>query len=124
MPGPIKVAMTLVAVAVQIAGLAVDASARDRGQYNDVPEYIRDWFKALRNPQTGRNCCDQSDCAPTEARTHGNQWQAKTPNGAWITIPADKVVHNQGNPTGEPVLCAIEDEEGWRVFCFVPGPGG
>jgi hypothetical protein len=98
--------------------------ARDYGQYEEIPQHIRDWFKALKNPQTGGNCCDQSDCARTEARTHGNGWEARAPNGSWITIPADKVVHNQGNPTGEPILCTVEDEEGWRVLCFVPGPGG
>jgi hypothetical protein len=121
-----KVVITLLAVAVQIGGSTVDADARDRGQYNDVPRYIRNWFKALRNP-LGTYCCDQSDCARTEARTIGNQWQAKTPNGAWIAIPDDKVVHNQGNPTGEPILCTLENREkelGWEVLCFVPGPSG
>ena len=58
-----KVVMMLLAVAVQIAGLTVDASARDRGQYNEVPGYIRDWFKGLRNPRNGVICCDQSDCS-------------------------------------------------------------
>jgi hypothetical protein len=32
-------------------------------------------------------------------------------------------VHDQGNPTGSPILCAYEGEEGWRVICFVPGAG-
>jgi hypothetical protein len=118
-------AMTIVlAITAQVAGLTLDANARDRGQYNDVPENIREWFRALRNPQTGVNCCDLSDCARTEARTHGNEWEARAPNGLWIPVPDDKVVHNQGNPTGEPILCAAEYEEGWRVLCFVPGPGG
>jgi hypothetical protein len=71
--GPMKVAMTLLALGVQIAGLTVDASARDRGQYNEVAGYIRDWFKGLWNPRNGTKCCDQSDCSRTEARTQGNQ---------------------------------------------------
>ncbi|MGA8155755.1 MAG: hypothetical protein WB822_05970 [Rhodoplanes sp.] len=124
--GPMKVAMTLLAIAVQIVGVSADASARDRGNYNEVPGYIRDWFKGLRNPRYGVNCCDQSDCSRTEARTQGNQWQAKTPDGSWIAIPDDKVVNNQDNPTGEPILCALENrakELGWEVICFVPGPG-
>jgi hypothetical protein len=64
-------------------------------------------------------------CLRTEARTQGNQWQAKTPDGSWIAIPDDKVVNNQDNPTGEPILCALENREkelGWEVICFVPGP--
>jgi hypothetical protein len=120
---PCVCCVVLIMLAAPVTGLTPGA-ARDYGQYEEIPRPIRDWFKALKNPQSGGNCCDQSDCARTEARTHGNGWEARAPNGSWITIPADKVVHNQGNPTGEPVLCSVEDEEGWRVLCFVPGPGG
>ena len=119
-----KVAITALALAALITGLTPGVYARDYGQYNDVPQHIRDWFKGLKNPRNGGSCCDQSDCARTEARTHGNAWEARAPNGAWLSIPDDRVVYSHGNPTGEPILCAIEDEEGWRVFCFVPGPGG
>jgi hypothetical protein len=123
--GQKKVTIAALALAAQITGLTVGVYARDHGQYEDVPQHIRDWFKALKNPQNGRSCCDLSDCARTEARTEGNQWQARAPDGSWITIPADAVVHNQGNPTGEPILCAdAPTEKGWRVLCFVPGPGG
>ena len=124
--GPMKVAMTLLGVAVQIAGLTIDASARDRGQYNEVPGYIRDWFKGLRNPRDGRGCCNQ-DCARTEARIRGDHWEAKAPDGSWVAIPSDSIVTGQGNPTGEPILCALEYPEkelGWEVLCFVPGPSG
>jgi hypothetical protein len=119
-----KIALAALTLAAQITGLTPGVHARDYGQYNDVPQHIRDWFKGLKNPRNGGSCCDQSDCARTEARTHGNAWEARAPNGAWLSIPDDRVVFNHGNPTGEPILCAIEDEEGWRVYCFVPGPGG
>ena len=123
--GQEKGAIALIVLAAHIVGPTLVVSARDYGQYGDVPQHIRDWFKALKNPQNGRSCCDQSDCARTEARTHGDQWQARAPDGSWITVPPDSVVHNQGNPTGEPVLCAdAPTERGWRVLCFVPGPGG
>jgi len=34
-------------------------------------------------------------------------------------------LNNQGNPTGEPILCSYMSFEGnwWDVYCFVPGPG-
>lgn len=123
--GQKKVAIGTLALFAQITGLTFDVNARDYGQYENIPQHIRDWFKALKNPQNGRSCCDLSDCVRTEARTQGNQWQARAPDGAWVTVPADSIVHNQGNPTGEPILCADAlTEEGWRVLCFVPGPGG
>ena len=76
-----KVAITAVALVARILDPTLGVYARDYGQYEDVPQHIRDWFKALKNPQTGGNCCDQSDCARTEARTHGNEWEARVPNG-------------------------------------------
>jgi hypothetical protein len=96
--------------AAQIAGLTPNAYARDQGQYDDAPPYIRDWFKALKIPQNGNGCCDLTDCARTQARTQGDHWKARAPDGSWIDVPADTVVRAQGNPTGEPVLCAYEDE--------------
>jgi hypothetical protein len=72
----------------------------------------------------GRSCCDESGCARTEARSRGATWEAKAPDGSRITVPPESIVVDQGNPTGEPILCAYESETGWRVLCFVPGPAG
>jgi hypothetical protein len=100
--------MVALALAVQIASLAFGVYARDHGQYEDVPPHIRDWFKALKNPQDGRSCCNESDCARTEARTHGNEWEARTPDGLWIAVPPDTIVRGQGNPTGEAHRLLLE----------------
>jgi hypothetical protein len=118
-----KIAKTSLILAAQIIGPSPDVSARDLGEYEDIPQRIRDWFKALKNPHNGGNCCDLSDCRRTEARTKRHQWRARAPDGSWVTIPNERVVHDQGNPTGSPILCAYEGEEGWRVICFVPGAG-
>ena len=123
--GQEKVAIALIVLAAHIVGLTLVVSARDYGQYEDVPQHIRDWFKALKSPRYGNSCCDESDCARTEARTHGDQWEARAPDGSWVVIPPDRIVLDQGNPTGEPILCASDSGEArWRVLCFVPGPGG
>ncbi len=120
-----KIAVAALALPAQITGITLSVDARDNGQSNDVPQHVRDWFKRLKNRRNGGSCCDQSDCARTEARTRENKWEARLPNGAWISIPDDQIVYDRGNPTGEPILCAIGDDEGgWRVVCFVPGPGG
>ena len=64
-----KVAITALALAALITGLTPGVYARDYGQYNDVPQHIRDWFKGLKNPRNGGSCCDQSDWrAPKRAR--------------------------------------------------------
>ena len=105
--------MAALALAAHITGLTRGVHARDYGQYEDVPQHIRDWFKALKNPQSGRSCCDLTDCARTEARTHHNEWEARAPDGSWITIPADSVVQNQGQSYRRGYA---PTEKGWRVL--------
>jgi hypothetical protein len=110
-----------------VIGQAFGVDARDYGQYANHPQHLRDWFKRLENPRLGIPCCEEADCARTEARTRGGSWEAKAPDGSWVTIPHESVVTDQGNPTGEPILCSYNNwygnGGGWMVFCFVPGPG-
>ena len=64
-----KVALAALAIATQMTGLTLSVQARDYGQYNNVPQHIRDWFKGLKNPRNGGSCCDQSIArAPKRAR--------------------------------------------------------
>jgi hypothetical protein len=113
-----------VLVAAFVAGGALNAHARDYGQYSDVPTHIRDWFKGLENPRTSVRCCDEADCARTEVHTRGGKWEARAPDGSWIAIPPESIVTNHRNPTGEPILCVYPGPtgNGWVVLCFVPGP--
>jgi hypothetical protein len=117
---------SLLLIAAFVAGGALSAHARDDGRYSDVPQNIHDWFNALENRQLGISCCKKADCARTEARIRGGKWEAKAPDGSWIAVPRESVVLDQGNPTGEAILCSYREEDGWGVgwgvLCFVPGP--
>lgn len=75
-----------------------------------------DWFRSLRDAQ-GQSCCDLSDCRRTRARAGAAGYQAQTPDGDWVDVPADKVLRRD-NPTGEPVMCWLPHR---GVICFVPG---
>ena len=98
------------------------ALARDYGQYENVPPATRQWFRDLRSPDGSIRCCDESDCARTEAHIMESRWQARAPDGSWLSIPPTRVIHDRGNPVGEPILCAARGPDGeWRVLCFVPG---
>lgn len=113
-------------LAAFVAAGSTGAHARDYGQYSNVPNHLRNWFKSLYNRRTGVHCCNDTDCARTEARTVDGKWQAKAPDGSsWIAVPPESVVVDQGNPTGEPILCGVPDEgSGGAELCFVPGPDG
>jgi hypothetical protein len=57
--------------------LAPAARAVDRGQYDNVPDNIRSWFKGVRN-SSGALCCDISD---------GNRTDYEVRAGAyWVPI--------------------------------------
>ena len=109
-----------------VAGGALNAHARDYGQYTAAPKANRDWFKGLENRRTGARFCSDADCARTEARTRNDHWDAKTLDGSWIAVPPESIVVDQGDPTGGPILCSYPEAEGdgWVVPCFVPGPDG
>lgn len=97
------------------------ALARDRGQYEHVSPEIRRWFRDLRSPDGHSFCCDEVDCLRTEAHLSGDHWRARAPDGKWIDIPPNRVIHDRGNPVGEPILCETWAFDGWNVLCFVPG---
>ena len=121
-----RISELVVVVTVFVAGGTLDLHARDNGLYSERPKYLRDWFKRLQNQKTGAYCCDESDCARTEARIRGGRWEAKAPDGSWLAVPQENIVADKGNPTGEPILCSYYNwygDGGWLVYCFVPGPG-
>jgi hypothetical protein len=121
----------MAALAVAIGALlSTAAAALDNGQWNDVPEHVRSWFKSLRSP-SGVHCCDVAD-------GHRTDWEIRPtgyyipnpmdPTGEWIAVPAGAVVHDAGNPVGEAIVwwtVVAIDEDQTTIFirCFVPGDG-
>lgn len=78
---------------------------------------IGEWFKSLRQPDTGMSCCDLSDCRALK----DDEWRLVDGDyevilhGRWEKVPEDKVLHRRDNPKQAPVLCAMT-----KIFCFVP----
>jgi hypothetical protein len=123
--------------AIILLGMCVMGRAPARelyvGQYDDVPNHIRSWFKSVRSPR-GIPCCDIAD-------GHSTTWQrgleteensgfevpiGETPDGKpnWVPVPKQAVVYNAGNPTGEAVVWYVrQGDESYYIRCFVPGDG-
>lgn len=108
-----------VLVAAIVAFLLVSVAVVQRAR----AESVADWYKSLRQPISGISCCDESDCRPTRARmSDGGWWQAQTPSGQWVDVPAARVIMDKGHPSGAAVLCSAPSG---HVYCFVPpGAGG
>lgn len=80
-----------------------------------------DWFKSLKQPDTGMSCCDISDCRQTEAKWVGDQWAARV-RGVPRLIPNSKVLKSPHSIDGEAYVCASESgpPESALIYCFIP----
>jgi hypothetical protein len=95
--------------------MSVAAVAMDQGQFANAPERIRDWFKSAKGPNGGA-CCDLADGHRTEYDMREDHYWVPI-EGAWIEVPAQAVIHNAQNPTGEGVVWYS-----WRVSGNVEAP--
>ncbi len=106
------------AVGVVLLLSAVGARAFDNGQFKDVPEDIRKWFKGVISPN-GFPCCDISDGHRTDYDVReGNYWVPI--DGVWWQVPDRAIVRTGGNPLGEAVVWYVNLSGAIQIRCFVP----
>lgn len=104
--------------AICLALLAPAAHGVDRGQYKDVPEDIRAWFKGVKNAD-GIPCCDISDGHRTNYDVRGGAYWVPI-EGEWMMVPERAVIRDRGNPVGEAVVWYVHHRGGIIISCFVP----
>jgi hypothetical protein len=78
------------------------AHAVDRGQFENVPDDVRTWFKGVRSP-AGVPCCDISDGHRTEYEVRAGAYWVPI-NGSWWRVPEKAIIRNAENPLGEAVV--------------------
>jgi hypothetical protein len=115
---------------ISICLLPVPVRAFDNGQYADVPDNVRSWFKSIRGPG-GKLCCDIADGHRTtwKGDEAGRYWVPI--NGEWVQVPEDAVIYNSRSPISEAVVwytnfndeAAGIQQYGIFIRCFVPGDG-
>lgn len=117
-PGDAIAVAALAALAVALA-LSPALPAPPPGADPNGP--MARWYRGLQIPGTGVSCCDAADCRQTIARQAGQGWEAQTPDGVWVPIPAARVLPDDAHPGGAAVMC-------WTpltgVLCFVPPQAG
>lgn len=112
--------LRLAAAAFVLSGVTVHAAPPDNADPALAP-----WFKSLRQPITGAECCSISDCRPAEVRRDGQgyevqvdqKWNVSTV--FWLRVPAERILDQRTNPTGKAVLCYTPEA---GILCFVPPP--
>jgi hypothetical protein len=98
--------------------LAADARAVDRGQFDNVPDNIRSWFKGVRN-RSGGLCCDISDGHRTDYEVRQGAYWVPI-EGAWWRVPDIAIIRDAGNPLGEAVVWYVSIVGNIVIRCFVP----
>jgi hypothetical protein len=92
------------------------------GQHGAGHDKLHHWYKTLRHPGTGYECCDGKDCRPTTARTRDGVLEVLV-DGEWTRVPPDALV-KATPPDLQAHVCAPKGS--WRpkvIFCVVLGQG-
>jgi hypothetical protein len=92
--------------------------AVDHGQFKNIPDDIRAWFKGVRSP-TGVPCCDISDGHRTEYDVRAGAYWVPI-DGLWWQVPEKAIIRNAGNPLGEAVVWYVILRGNIEIRCFVP----
>lgn len=107
-----------IALMIPLTMFASMAFAVDRGQFSDVPDHIRKWFKDARSP-AGVPCCDVSDGHRTDYDVRGGVYWVPI-DGVWWEVPEKAVIRTGGNPTGGAVVWYMMFRGNLEITCFVP----
>jgi hypothetical protein len=110
-----------VLLAASLCILCLTAQATDRGQYTNVPDNVRAWFKSVRSPN-GVPCCDVADGHRTDYDMREDGYWVRI-DGEWLPVPGEAVVQNAGNPVGEAIVWYTKFNGRAFIRCFVPGGG-
>jgi len=126
--------MLRVIIALMLSSLP--AAARDFGQWEEQPAYLRQWFQKLMQPDNPiMSCCGEADAywadsfevdddryvaIITDERPDGPLGRPHRNVGAKIIVPNNKIKWDEGNPTGHGIIFI---GNAGQVYCYVT-PGG
>ena len=111
----------VVAVAA-FAAAAIGAAASQSGAVDKS-----DWFESLKQPRSGKSCCDIADCKRTRAEWRQGTWFTEI-LGKWREVPADTIVQKPRSLDGDAYVCTgysltmtlSRQREAPYIYCFVP----
>ena len=83
----LRALLLVIGALISVSGTAL---AVDRGQFENVPDDIRAWFKGVRSP-AGVPCCDISDGHRTEYDVRAGAYWVPI-NGLWWRVPEKAII--------------------------------
>lgn len=120
---PFRYQSVVVSVLVLFASAVGARAFAQDGMYGQGHAENHDWYKDLKQPETGYSCCNgtidgrEGDCRPTRAYlTEDGTWRALV-DGRWVAVPP-RVVLKQLAPDGNSHICASRSG---LIFCFLGG---
>lgn len=122
-PGPVVLSAILVVAGVAARAQDAHDHQQTQGQYGQGHAENHDWYRDLKQPNTGYSCCNGSsattegDCRPTRAYLNDDgMWYAMI-DGRWVPVPP-RVVLRQLAPDGRSHVCAGKSG---MIYCFLGG---
>jgi hypothetical protein len=119
MHGLAKVALFVASVVLATVSVNIAVRAMDRGQFENVPDDVRKWFKSVISPK-GIPCCDVTDGHRTDYDMREGAFWVPI-EGEWMQVPESAVIRDAGNPVGEAVVWYVRHRGAIIISCFVPG---
>src|SRR5258705_659797 len=114
----LRALLLVIGALISVSGTAL---AVDHGQFENVPDDIRAWFKGVRSP-AGVPCCDISDGHRTEYDVRAGAYWVPI-NGLWWRGAEKAIIRNAGNPLGEDAVWYVRLRGNIESRCFVPAGG-
>lgn len=109
------------ALLVALMCVARATYATDQGQFQNVPDDVRAWFKSVKSPK-GVPCCDVSDGHRTDYDMREGAFWVPI-EGTWMRVPEEAIIKDAGNPVGEAIVWYVHHRGAIIISCFVPGGG-
>lgn len=93
-----------------------------KGVHGEGHDRLHHWYKTLRHPGTGYECCDGKDCRPTKARKKDGALEVMV-DGEWTRVPPGSLIKTP-SPDLQTHVCAQKGSWSPKViFCVVLGQG-
>jgi hypothetical protein len=109
--------------------VTLSAIARPGPQWANEPEYIRQWFASVMQPNGYTSCCGAGDAfeATIDGETEAGDFLVTVVNGkgqiedgTGVLVPREKLQTKYGNPLDKIILFLSSDG---RPLCLIPKAG-